>query len=216
MPEPINKTHSTPAGVVVEYFESLRWLAKSAVEAPEDHQARRIAAMAVIMAVNAVEVFLNLWFRVVATERNDCAQEAQFAHDLAKRISLEQKLTTWPTRHLQANLDLRHGPGKAFVELKRVRNSIVHFESSHDTVHTGTAILHGLADTTHYDGLTAASADEALTIAENLVIEIFRLAGFDNATVDHAATVWIGKGTKAESDSVPQRVATWVAPHVQR
>jgi hypothetical protein len=216
MPESINKTHSTPAGVVVEYFESLRWLAKSAGEANDDNQARRNAALAVIMAVNAVEVFLNLWFRVVATERNGGAQENQFGQDLARRISLEQKLTTWPIRHLQANLDLRHGAGKAFVGLKRVRNSIVHFESSHDTVHTGSAILHGLADTTDYDGLTAASANEALTIAENLVTEIFRLAGFDDATIDHAATVWIGKRPKAESDSVPQRVAPWVRPHVQR
>lgn len=216
MPEPINKTHSTPAGVVVEYFESLRWLAKSAEDATDDHQAHRIAAMAVIMAVNAVEVFLNLWFRVVATERNGGAQESQFGQDLARRISLEQKLMTWPTRHLEANLDLRHGAGKAFVELKRVRNSIVHFESSHDTVHTGTVILHGLADTSDYDGLTAASANEALTIAENLVTEIFRLAGFDDATIDHAAAVWIGKLPKAESDSVPQRVAPWIAPHVQR
>ncbi len=213
----ITATHSTPAGVVVEYFESLRWLAESARRATDLAQARRIAAMATILAVTAVEVFLNLWFRVLVDDRNDAKLKARLVSDLDKPMSLDQKLTEWPVRHFNQAFDLVAGAGRAFIDLKAVRNGIVHFKTSHETIQASNVIIHGLANTTHYDALNAASAERALSVAEGVVAEVMRLAGFDEVTANHALAAWIGKvGSARLDDPTSHGVAPWIVPHVQR
>jgi hypothetical protein len=207
-------THSTPAGVVVEYFETLRWLANTARNAPSPTEARRSAAMSIILAVTAVEVFLNLWFRVYATERSNQEIKDEFFANLASKITLDQKLTQWPLLMFGKKLSSKSGPGGAFTKLKARRNSIVHFESTNDTVHASNIIIHGLADTTDYDCLNAKSAEEALQISEALISEIFRLADFDAETSLNAQVVWTGSDPLGKP--IAAGPAPWIAPHVSR
>lgn len=213
-------THSTPAGVVIEYFESLRWLARAAIETSDPIHARRLAAMSTILAVTAVEVFLNLWFRIHATESGSAELQDALVKDLEKKITLDQKLLQWPKRHLHTMLNLKVGPGHAFVSLKKRRNSIIHFESTHETIHASNIIIHGLADTTQYDSLSAESAAEALATAEALVAEVFCLAGFDKETLETALAGWIGeRGSNPSVEAVQATnygVPPWLAPHVER
>ncbi len=184
---------STPADVVIEYFDSLRWLADSAEDAGDEQVARRFAAMATIMAVTAVDVFFNLWFRALVEDRDDQALRADLIRDLEARVSLDQKLGEWTKRHLPAMLDLKQGPGRAFVELKELRNGIIHFTSTHETIHTPGMIVHGMANTSSYDSLSAKSARDAVSVAEALIEEILRLAGFDEEMISTALAAWIGK-----------------------
>lgn len=173
--------------------------------------------MSTILAVTAVEVFLNLWFRVHATERGTNEIRDALVKDLEKRISLDQKLVQWPKRHLHTRLNLKAGPGKAFISLKSRRNSIIHFESSHETIHASNIIVHGLAETTEYDLLSARSAADALATAEELVAEVFRVAGFENEKLESALAAWIGKresnlSVETTSHGVPPRLVG----HVER
>ena len=207
-------SHSTPAGIVTEYFETLRWTEQLAQTSNSLSETRRAAAMSVIYAVTAVEVFLNLWFRVYANEHTAQDVQAEFEQSLRLKVGLDQKLSKWPMLLLKKKLDLKAGPSGALIALKAKRNSIVHFESTNDTIHASNIIIHGLADTSEYDSLSAMSAVEALATTEAFVLEIFRLAGFDDKTCAQAQAVWIGKQTA--SSSIDRGPAPWIAPHVTR
>ena len=99
----------------------------------------------------------------------------------------------WPSRYLSAPLDLKAGAGVAFMELKSLRNSIVHFTSSHESIELAGVAIHGLADTSAYDSLSSSEAIWALQTAENFVAGIFRLAGIAEKEIPHALHAWAGK-----------------------
>lgn len=185
---------SSPNRVVWEYFFSLRRLTDEAKSAPSPELCRQCAALAVIMAVTAAEVFMNLWFRVRIEEQHSVAEKDAFLKDLSfpRPASLDSKLKRWPERYFGIPIDLSSGPGAEFVKLKSLRNSIVHFTSSHDSVELEGVAIHGLADTTDYDGLGYEHANWALRTAENLVAEIIRMAGASEKEVRHALHAWTG------------------------
>ena len=171
--------------------------------------------MSTILAISAVEVFMNLWFRIHASEQSDIALQDALAKDLEKKISIDQKLALWPKRHLKVELNLKAEPVRNFLVLKSRRNSIIHFQSNHESIHASNIIIHGLADTTEYDLLSGASAQEALNTAEEFVAEVFRIAGFDAGTSEVALAGWVGKrepNRSVDAASVPP----WLAPHVKR
>lgn len=186
-------TYSSPNRVVREYFLSLRLLAQNARDAQSPELARQAAALAVVMAVTVGEVFLNLWFRVRVEEKGIPDQRESFLKDLESRASLERKLKHWPSRYLSAPLCLSSGAGHQFSLLKSLRNSIVHFTSSHESLELANIALHGLADTSDYDALSSEKATWALHTAEDFVAEIFRLAGVAEKDIPHALHAWTGK-----------------------
>lgn len=53
--------------------------------------------------------------------------------------------------------------------------------------------LQGLADTSDYDALDAEVARWAMEVAENLISEVFRLAGVSTDMIPHALHAWLGK-----------------------
>lgn len=211
------RTYSTPAGVSREYFDALRWLRDEAQRTTERSQCRRVAAMTVIQAVTAVEVFMNLWFRAVVEQAKDDLKAGALLRDLEAKTSLERRLTTWPKKFLGHRIDLRNGPGGAFVSLKDLRNSIVHFSTTHETVHAPQLIIHGLADTTAYDEMDSATADAAVATAEAFVTELFRIRGFDAATSERALFAWTGiRYADSNLDVSVASVPPWLESHVQR
>jgi hypothetical protein len=189
----MSTTLSTPNRIVWDYFLSLRLLEENARKAPSPELSRQAAALAVVMAVTVVEVFLNLWFRVHVEERKVPSDREALLKDISARISLDHKLKQWPKRYLSDVLNLTAGVGDEFMKLKGLRNSIVHFTSSHESIDLGSVTIHGLADTTEYDALSAEKASWALQTAEDLVAELFRLAGISSEKIPHALHSWVGK-----------------------
>jgi len=183
---------SSPNRIVWDYFWSLRLLAKNAKEALSPELERQATALAVVMAVTVCEVFLNLWFRVRVEEKAIPAHRDSLLKDLNSRISLHRKLEPWPLRYLSTSLDLNSGAGGEFVKLKSLRNSIVHFTSSHKSIELPGVTIHGLADTNDYNLLSSKQAMWALQTAENLVAEIFHLAGVAENEIPHALHTWAG------------------------
>lgn len=182
---------SSPNRVVWDYFLSLRLLCNQSCDAESPELARQAAARAVIMGVTVVEVFFNLWFRVKVEERRIEADRLSLLKDLSQRKPLEYKLRNWPARYLGSELDLLTGPGEQFVKLKDLRNSIIHFTSSHQSFEAEGFAIHGLADTSQYDALNQSSALWALDTAENVVAEVFKLAGVTD--VRGALHAWTGR-----------------------
>lgn len=188
-----NATYSSPNRIVWEYFLSLRLIEKSARDAPSPEIARQQAALAIIMCVTVVEVFLNMWFRVKVEEINNEDRRKSLLKDIADRRTIEYKLKEWTKRYLERLLNLDVGPGKKFSEIKQLRNSIVHFTSNHESLElTEDVAIHGLAETTNYDSLNALNATCALKTAEEMVLEIFNLANLDSEQVSINMHAWTG------------------------
>ena len=188
-----NSMLSSPNKILWEYFDSLRKLNIEAKNALTPNLCRQHSALAVIMAVTAAEVFLNLWFRVRVEELHSTEKRDIFLKELSERRSLDYKLKKWPMRYLNKTLNTSSGSGKELDDLKKLRNSIVHFTSSHETVEYGDVAIHGLANTTDYDNLTCKEAEWALLTAENFVAEIFKLAGNSNQNILQMLHLWIGR-----------------------
>lgn len=188
-------TLSSPNRIVWEYFESLRRLVAESSEAKTTGHRRQSAALAVVMSVTVVEIFLNLWFRVRIEERLGAVDRASFLRDLShpRPASLDRKLKEWPKRYLGSELDMKEGAGAEFMKIKALRNSIIHFASSHSTFEHDNVIIHGLADTTDYDALSFEQAKSALFAAEDIVVQVFRLAGVEDRDIPQALHSWAGR-----------------------
>jgi len=76
--------------------------------------------------------------------------------------------------------------------IKELRNSIIHFSSSHTTFEHANVVIRGLADTTDYDSLSFEKARGALFSAEDVISEIFLLAGVVPENIPHMLHAWTG------------------------
>lgn len=91
---------------------------------------------------------------------------------------------------------MTQGPGADFMGIKELRNSIVHFSSSHTTFEHANVIVRGLADTTDYDALYFEKARVALFAAEDMIGEIFLLSGVVPENIPHMLHAWTGATSK--------------------
>jgi len=188
----MNKTLSGPNRMVWEYFSALRRLCYRVVTNENRTEIPQDAALCIILAVTGVEVFLNAYFRIMISEEPYKHRKKQILDDIVKQASLDKKIKEWPEKVLGKRIQLNSGVGLEFANLKKLRNKLVHFSSSHETIKLPGATINGLADTTVYESLDANSAIRALEIAEQFICEIFRLRGVEEANINHALHLWTG------------------------
>jgi hypothetical protein len=191
----MSKVVSTPNMMVCQYFQSLRRLCY-AIEQHEDHDKEIIqqdAALGVILAVTGVEIFLNVYFRVLIDEEPYKHAAPCILGDLEKQVSLEKKIKKWPSTVFGKQLNLGAGVGQLFTNIKTLRNRLVHFSSSHEKIELPGFKMQGMADISVYASLNAHSANSALEVAEQFICEIFRLRGISEQECPHALHAWIGK-----------------------
>ena len=184
--------HASPNTMIHEYFEILRWLVQGLDDIKNKVLLRRQIALSIFQSVTAVETFLNVYFRVVVSENRFNQHEQYFLKTISERKPLEYKLKNWPKTILGRNLSLDSGIGKSFVDLKNLRNSLMHFVSSHDTVQVASWVFRGMANIDQYENLTVADARKALETAESFAREIFRLKGVKENEMQTMLQLWIG------------------------
>lgn len=202
------ETFSSPNRMVREYFDFLRRLTRRAQSAETDADERQDTAVCVVMAVTIIEIFLNLYIRIVIEESSFRRNREQILKDMKDRCSLDKKLKKWPHLVFGKKLNLKNGPGKEFMDLKELRNNLVHFQSSWDTLNFPAMVINGVANTTAYDSLKSGDAVKAVTIAEKMLAEIFRLRGMPEEEVPHALHLWAAKlpsNPSLNSTGVPLR-----------
>lgn len=195
MPE--DRTLSSPNRMVWELFQALRRLSTRVTEthASQDESAvRQDAAICVILAVQCVEVFFNVYFQVLISESTYAHAAEKISADLAKtQFGLGGKIKDWPCYVFGKKLALDKGAGQKFVALKNLRHSLMHFKSSHETFSIPGVAIHGLADTSDYESLCAKSAVDALQTAEAFLCEVFALRGITPEDLPHALHSWTGR-----------------------
>jgi len=193
---PKNRSLSSPNRMVWELFEALRRLCIRVTEAhaTQDVAAlRQDSALCIILAVQCVEVFFNIYFRVLISESAFAHANERISADLQKKqFGLDRKIKEWPKLVFGKKLSLDKGAGQRFVELKNLRHTLMHFTSSHETIAIPGVAIHGMADTSAYESLSAESAIEALHTAEAFLCEVFTLRGISTENLPHALHSWTG------------------------
>lgn len=185
---------SSPNTMVCNFFWALRRAVDRANEESEDDNGKKQeVAVCIFLSVTAVETFLNVYFRVLVEEEPYARHKTLLLADLDKGMPLASKLRKWPREILGKPISEDRGPGKAFADLRQLRNKLMHFTSSHQTLKVPGMVIHGLADTSAYDGLSDADAKHALRAAEDLLSEIFRLRGIPEDRIPHSLHAWTGK-----------------------
>ncbi|MCK4394730.1 hypothetical protein KAX17_17655 [Candidatus Bipolaricaulota bacterium] len=189
-------TYSSPNRMVWEYFAALRRLVATLDKVSNKSVLKQEVAICIMLAVCVVEAFLNIFFRIVVSEKAFSQHAFDVLKDLRERKSLDYKVKNWPKSILGQGLDFQSKVPKAFLGLKDRRNDLMHFTSSHDTLTLPGLTLHGAVDTSAFDTLTADDASEALEIAEGMICELFRLRGVPEEDLDHVLHLWTGKPPK--------------------
>lgn len=188
-----NKVLSSPNRMVWSYFSALRRMCYRVEEHDFDNYKKEDTALCVITAVTGVEIFFNVYFRILITEEPYKHAKMRIMNDLERQISLDKKLKEWPKAVFNKGLDYGSGVGQKFIELKNTRNYLVHFSSTHEPIDAPGLTIQGLADTSTYDSLNEHSAYQALETAENFIGELFKLRGVKDEEIPGALHAWTGQ-----------------------
>lgn len=189
----MDRSLGSPNHMVWQYYECLKRQASRTTKCAE-LETRQEVALTVILAVTVVEIFLNAYFRVVVSEEPFQKHEKKLLKELSDRILLDRKCREWPARIFGASPNPKNGSVRAFAELKELRNKLIHFVSSHETVHLpGNITIHGLADTSAYNSLTTQVALTSVETVRGFAYEIFRLRGIASENWPHSFHGWFGE-----------------------
>jgi len=150
------------------------------------------------MAVAAVEVFVNVYFRILVNKPGKEKERKMLLQDLDTNrsrgpMSLHTKLCTWPPKILGKSLQWQKDPAAAFNNLRIKRNELMHFVSSYEAHNVGNIRLEGLADTSVFDNLQPSEARDAVRTAEEMLEYVFRLAVMPEGEIPGALHLWTGK-----------------------
>jgi hypothetical protein len=186
-------TLASPNTMVNQYFAILRRLVYELDGIKDADIIRQQGTLCIFQSVTVVETFLNLYFRVVVSEKEFKKHEKYYLETIDSRSTLEYKLKNWPKTILGHNLNLDSGIGKAFLDLKDLRNSLMHFVSSHETIKVPNIEIQGLANIDHFENLSVEDARKALVVAEDFLCEIFRLRGIREEDFNYMLRLWSAK-----------------------
>lgn len=184
--------------MVWAYFACARRLAARVQQIEDAHSQREEIVACLSMAVAAVEVFVNAYFRILVSRPGKDEEREMVLRDLDPSqprgaLGLRAKLCHWPPKILGKSLKWQKDPAAAFDKLREKRNTLMHFVSSYQSLSTSNIRIEGLTNTALFDNLQASEATAAVRIAEQMLEEIFRLDGITEEQIPHALHQWTGK-----------------------
>ena len=189
----MNKVLASPNNMVWQYFQALCRLCYRIDSNQNKTELQQDAALCVILAVTGVEVFMNVYFRILVSEKPYEHAKERILQDLENQIALDQKIKEWPLVVFGMKINFGSGVGQQFIDLKNLRNELVHFSSTHETIELPGVTIHGLADTSVYSLLNANTPSKSLKVAEQFICDIFRLRGIEEENICHALHSWTGR-----------------------
>lgn len=184
--------YSTPNRMVWLYFSALRRRVQG-IQAAGNEATEEDIALCLMLTVAVVEIFLNVFFRVVVSEPAFAQHEGFIIRDLQRRASLDHKLRRWPQAVFGRPLDPGDPIVRSFFTLKERRNALMHFTSTHETFSADGFWIEGLADTSVLDDLTQTDAVTAFQVAEDMIRVLLRHRGISESGLPAALHVWTGQ-----------------------
>jgi len=184
---------SSPNRIIWQYFQCLRRIINRANIDTDDEEKKQDVALCIFMAITIVEAFINIYFRIIVEEQGFAQYKALIVKDLKSHKTIDYKIRNWPRRIFGKTLNFSEGIPKQFLELKRLRNELMHFKSSHEAMHMPGVSVYGLADTSALDDLDISKAFLAHDIAEGMLIQLFRLRGIAENEMSSHIHLWTGR-----------------------
>jgi len=192
--ETINsKVLGSPNKIIWEYCECLRNMVRDIQESNGLEQDQRKALPCIFMGIAIIETFLNVYFRQLIEEAEYKIYRKQILRELDETAPLDLKIKVWPKRFFSHEMDFSCGIGQRFMALKKLRNNLMHFKSSYETVDLPGMQIQGVADISSYENLDRDIAWESLRVAEEMIAEIFRLRRMSPDEIKLAMQSWTGK-----------------------
>ena len=134
---------SSPNRVPWQLFGMLERFA-CAPEAISPDVIQQNALSSIFIATATIEAFTNIFFRVVADEPVfSHARHTIIANLNDRRRSTAANLREWTNLAFGRQIDTDDRRWRAFDELRRLRNRLVHFRSTHETLTIDTATIVG-------------------------------------------------------------------------
>ena len=188
---------SSPNKMIWSCFRSIHRNIKSLDSHDSEEDIKDIAASTILLAVTAVETFINMYFRVLVEEEKykphkDMVLSDSISKDGVRAKGLKQKLNRWPNKVLGKNINFNAGIGKEFDDLRKHRNDLTHFTSDYKSLTVGNITIEGLANTEAFDKLNKDEAINSARIAKEFIEHILSLSGINNGNVQHAVHQWTG------------------------
>jgi hypothetical protein len=184
---------SSPNRIIWHYFQALRRHVNNLSNARNEVEKKEDIAICVLLSITVVETFINTFFRILINEKQFSKCKKEILNDLDKRKSLDYKIRNWPNDIFGKSIKWDNGIGKKFRDLKNLRNNLMHFTSSFSKIETNGYCIQGLSDISVLDTLTTENANEAISIAEEMIAEILRIRGFSEEEIKHGIHLWTGK-----------------------
>jgi hypothetical protein len=129
----------------------------------------------IVLAVAAVDVFMNVFFRYLVTLAQFSEHESSIRQDLNQHMGLEKRLRQWPEKVLGARIDFGQGIGQKFDSLRNLRNDLMHFSYEPTDIDLGAFEIRGIAYLDVFNDLSVSDASSALATAEGMVAELLRM-----------------------------------------
>jgi hypothetical protein len=179
--------------MIWNYCDLVRRLVAEIPNISDEAHQKQQTALVVLMSVTVVEAFTNVFFRVVVSETEFQQHLQRIEKDLKSNKGLDRKIKEWPEAIFGKRFDWNSGIGKDFMTLKKKRNQLIHFTSSHSTLNVGGMTIQGTADTSVFDDLDLNDAEFALQTAEDTIQELLRFRGLGEDKLPWAMQLWTGK-----------------------
>jgi hypothetical protein len=138
-------------------------------------------------------VIAQVIFRVIVSEPEFEMHEKVLLQALKQRASFERKLLQWPRQILGKDLPQTSPALIEFAEMKQLRNDLVHFTSTHSTVHVApNLIMHGMVDISRYSDLSVAKIERIPLIVLGFAKELMLLRGATPDSIGVLVHSWFG------------------------
>jgi hypothetical protein len=184
---------SSPNRMVRNYYTSIFRRFVQIERMPEGDDRNSEIALLIITAVTLVEVFLNVYFRVLVTEERYRHLEIRVIRDLEARKGLGYKLHSWPKLLFGEQLSENSAQWSRFANVQAQRNLLVHFSSSHTSLQFPGITLNGMADTSVFDDLSFQDAVESVEATIGIISDIFVLQGIPEDALPGQLHSWLGR-----------------------
>ena len=183
------KVYSSANSMVWEYYAIIQRF--TARLDPSDQKAyHQDIAICILLAVTAVESFLNLFFQVLVTRPEYSTHDSFIQNSLKRRWPLEFKINHWPKRFFNKHIDMTTGIGKRFRDLKDLRNKLMHFGDVCKELDIAGSKLHNFTDITFYETFEDKDAWRALHTSLLFIVEVLKLASKDEKQLAGLTVQW--------------------------
>jgi hypothetical protein len=186
------QVYTTSNGMVLEYIKILDRVVNELNSISDKRVRVQNILLSILLSIAVVETFINLFFQVTVLKSPYSLHKEFIANSLKSFKSIDFKIKKWPKMVFGKELDLTTGIGKQFVDLKNLRNRLMHFSTLGNVKIDGKG-FDTFSDISFYESLEIPDAHNASNVAEETILEILKLSGLTGDKLTSQRLRWTGK-----------------------